>query len=173
MFEKIFALLLRFYPAQFRQRYGAESMQLLRDRIRDERGVRLRLRLWLDLLVDFAAGLPQAHRNRYAIAGASPLPQTAGIPAFRMLENEPLRPGSVMMGSALALAALAAFVFVMNHASGYHPFSRQHAAATHSPGQTSSTVQQVADKLDEQFQQAAAIENCGFDKLELHPGNIG
>src|SRR5215469_16036872 len=123
MSEKIFACLLRFYPARFRQQYGEEAMGLLRDRLRDERGAARRLRLWLDLLVDFAAGLPQAYRNSYAIAASPVAHSVAGLPAFRVLDQEPLRPGSVVVGSVLAIAALAAFVFVMNHPSAYHPFA--------------------------------------------------
>jgi len=174
MSEKIFACLLRLYPARFRQQYGAEAMGLLRDRLRDERGAAQRFRLWFDLLADFAAGLPQAYRNSYAMAGASSVPQSAtGFPAFRVLEQEPLRPGSVLAGSVLAIAALAAFVFVMNHASAYHPFSRLHGLANRSAGQASSDVEQAAEKLEEQIRSAGATQSCGFAKLELHPGNIG
>ena len=34
MSEKIYSLLLRLYPARFRQQYGAEALQLFRDRLR-------------------------------------------------------------------------------------------------------------------------------------------
>src|SRR5947208_6488939 len=169
MSEKILACLLRLYPARFRQRYGAEAIELLRDRWREERGA-ARLRLWFDLLADFAAGLPQAYRNSYA----SPVPEHAsGLPAFSVLDEEPLRPGSVLLGSVLAIGALAAFVFVMNHASAYHPFSRLHGLANHSTGQATPNVEQVAEKLEEQARAASAEQQCGFEKLELHPGNIG
>jgi hypothetical protein len=170
MSEKIFACLLRLYPARFRRQYGAEAIGLLRDRLRDERGAARRLRLWFDLLVDFAAGLPQAYRNSYASTAPQP---ASGLPAFRVLEQEPLRPGSVLVGSVLAVATLAAFVFVMNHASAYHPFSTLQGLTSRSPGQASPTVEQVADKLSEQIRATTAVQNCGFEKLELHPGNIG
>ena len=172
--EKIFAFLLRLYPAPFRRRYTAEAISLLRDCLREETGVARRLRLWFDLLADFATGLPQAYRNSYAIAGASPVPQGAmRLPAFRVLDDEPLRPGSVLLGSVLAVAALAAFIFVMNHASAYHPFARLTGPAGTSVLQPAPTVEQVADQLNEQFQAASPQQRCGFDKLELHPGNIG
>jgi hypothetical protein len=174
MSEKIFACLLRLYPVRFRERYGAQAIGLLCDRLRDEQGIVKRVRLWFDLLFDVAAGLPQAYRNSYAMVNATSVPQSAtGLPAFRMLDQEPLRPGSVVMGSVLAIAALAAFVFVMNHASAYHPFSSFHGLANHSTGQVSPSVEQVAEKLSEQIQATAAQQSCGFEKLEQHPGNIG
>src|SRR5579863_6656577 len=161
MSEKIFAFLLRLYPARFRRHYGADAIDLLRDRLHDEQGVGRRLRLWFDLLRDFAVGLPQAYRNSEAMVSAAPAPQpVTGIPAFRILEQEPLRPGSVLLGSALAFAALAAFVFVMNHASAYHPFSNLNGLS-HSTGQPSPSVEQVAEKLDEQMQASTAQERCG------------
>jgi hypothetical protein len=170
MFEKIFALLIRLYPARFREQYGEEAMGLLRDRVRDERGAARRLRLWFDLLADFATGLPQAWRNTYSAPVAQP---TTGFPVFRVLDQEPLRPASVVAGSVVAIFALAAFVFVMNHASAWHPIATLHGLAGRSTGQASPSVEQVAEKLDEQIQAATAMQSCGFEKLELHPGNIG
>ena len=52
MFEKLCALLLRLYPAEFRRAYGREAVQLIRDRARHERGVLLRVRLLMDLATD-------------------------------------------------------------------------------------------------------------------------
>lgn len=174
MCERIFALLLRLYPAGFRRRYGEESVRLLRDRLEIERGVVGRLRLWLDLLTDFAIGLPQAYRNSYAMASASPGPQSvAGLPSFRVIEQEPLRPGSVAMGSVVAVVALAAFVFVMSHASAWHPFSNFHGLAGRSTAKNHLSAEEVAEKLDEQMRAASAMESCGVQKLEQHPGNIG
>jgi hypothetical protein len=172
MSEKIFAFLLRLYPACFRRQYGAEAIALLRDRLRDEQGANRRFRLWLDLMFDFATGLPQAWRNSYAMAAASPQP-AAGLPAFRVLDQEPLRPGSILMGSLLALAALAVFVFVMNHPSAYHPFARLTGPAGTPALQPAPSVEQVAQRLNDQMQAASPQQRCGFQKLELHPGNIG
>ncbi len=174
MFEKIFVFLLSLYPARFRRQYQAEAILLLRDRLRDERGLARRLRLCFDLLFDFAAGLPLAYRNSYATVSTSPLPHAAaGVPSFRVLDQEPLRPGSVLVGSAVAVAAIAAFIFVMNHPSAYHPFARLHGLSTRSTAQASPSVEQVAQELDEKIQAADTAQSCGFEKLELHPGNIG
>ena len=35
------------------------------------------------------------------------------------------------------------------------------------------SVEQVAENLNEQIHAATAMQSCGFEKLELHPGNIG
>ena len=52
MCERLFALLLRLYPREFRRAYGADALQLIRDRSRDERGVLLQMRLCFDLIAD-------------------------------------------------------------------------------------------------------------------------
>jgi hypothetical protein len=176
MSEKIFAFLLRFYPARFRQRYQAEALQLLQDRLRDERGYLRRLRLWVDLLADFAAGLPQAYRNTYSTAANTRALQTAtGLPAFRTLEDEPLRPGAVLMGGIFAVATLALFVFVMNHAGAYHRFSGSigRLGAATAGSERNPDVQAVAEKIEEQVRSANVLQKCSFEKLERHPGNVG
>jgi hypothetical protein len=176
MSEKIFACLLRLYPVRFRQRYQSEALQLLQDRLRDEAGFFRRLRLWIDLLADLAWGLPQSYRNTYATVATTRTRQTAaGLPEFRTLEEEPLRPGSIAMGCIFAVAALALFIFVMNHASAYHPFSgsigRLGAASVGS--QSNPDVQTVAEKIEEHIRSTNQLQQCSFEKLELHPGNVG
>jgi hypothetical protein len=176
MSEKIYACLLRLYPARFRQQYRTEALQLFQDRMRDERGLLRKLRLWIDLLTDFALGLPQAYRNTYTSAATTPAWQTAsGLPAFRTLEEEPLRPGSVVMGGVFAIATLALFIFVMNHAAAYHPFSNSigRLGAAPAGSERNPDAQAVAEKIEEQMRSANQLEQCSFEKLELHPGNIG
>jgi hypothetical protein len=176
MSEKIYACLLRLYPARFRQRFEDESLQLFRDRLRDEQGFVRKLRLWADLLADFVLGLSQAYRNTYPTAATvAGWPHGSGLPAFRTLEQEPLRPGSIVMGGICAIAALALFIFVMNHAAAYHPSFGFNGRLRAAPAGTQSNpdVQAVAEKLDQQFQSASRQQTCSFEKLELHPGNIG
>jgi Peptidase family S41 len=176
MSEKIFACLLRLYPARFRQLYQAEALQLLQDRLRDERGGLRRLRLWIDLLADLAWGLPLAYRNTYATAEPTRAWQTAtGLPAFRTLEEEPLRPGSVVMGGIFAVATLALFIFVMNHAGVYHRFSGSigRLGAAPAGSRTNPDVQAVAEKIEAQTRSANLLQKCSFEKLERHPGNVG
>ena len=175
MSEKIYACLLRLYPARFRERFEADALQLFRDRLSDERGLVRKLRLWADLLADFVLGLSQAYRNTYASAAtAAAGPQGSG-PAFRTLEEEPLRPGSILIGSIGAFASLALFILVMNHAAAYHPHFGpiQRLRATSAGSGSNSDVQAVAEKLDQQMRAVSEQQECSFEKLELHPGNIG
>lgn len=114
MSEKLYALLLRLYPARFRAAYGDEAMQVFRDRLRDDRGFRARVRLWLDVLLDLVRSMPQEHRRAAAVAAIS-VPRAPGVPSFYMLEDETPRPGSFVFGAALALAGLGTFAFLLGH----------------------------------------------------------
>jgi hypothetical protein len=114
MSEKIYACLLRLYPAAFRSKYREEALQLYRDRLRDEPGLFSRCRLNFDLLIDALTGLPQAWRNSYTIADAQSLmPNADGVPTFRFLDSQPLQPVSILIGSTLSLAALSAIGLMM------------------------------------------------------------
>jgi hypothetical protein len=115
MSERIYACLLRLYPSAFRTKYQEESVQLYRDRLRDEAGTFHRCQLYCDLLVDALIGLPQAWRNTYAATSAPSLVTNANsIPSFRILDKQQLRPASILIGSTLSLAALSAFGFMMS-----------------------------------------------------------
>ncbi len=61
MSEKIYAWLLKLYPAGFRRDYGPSAMQLFRDRLQAERGFSRRLRFWLDVIADLAVSFPREH----------------------------------------------------------------------------------------------------------------
>ena len=82
MSEKIYARLLRLYPSHFRKQYEAEALQLIRDRLRDERGFYKRARLWWDLLTDIFVALPSAHRNSYAVTESASLSFNASEHSF-------------------------------------------------------------------------------------------
>ena len=119
MSEKIFALFLRLYPARFRARYGEESLQLLRDRLRDETGLLARLRLAFDLLTDTALALPRAHRISAPSIGAAAASSHL-TPSFRVLEQQPLRPGAIGIAGLLSAASFAAFVVLLSIAGTRH-----------------------------------------------------
>lgn len=78
--ERLYALLLRAYPARFRERFGAEMRQHFRDRRRDaaERGESA-ARFWLELAADSVRALPVEHlaalvERRRAAAAHDPVP---------------------------------------------------------------------------------------------------
>jgi C-terminal processing protease CtpA/Prc len=133
------------------------------------------VRLWIDLLSDLASGLPLAYRNTYGTVPTGTWQTAAGVPAFRTLEEEPLRPGSIVMGGIFAVATLAVFIFVMNHAAAYHPFSGSVRRLGAAPAGTENNpdVQALAEKIEEHLRSAKQLQKCSFEKLELHPGNVG
>ncbi len=145
MSEKLYALLLRLFPARFRGEYGDEALRLFRDRLRDERGFLLRLRLWLDLLVDLGYSLPREYRRAPAALASDRVKPLAGLPSFSVLETEPLRPGMFLLGGVLALFTLAVFGFMLTHGgnstllspdlrAGVSPGSGTEAGATPASG---------------------------------------
>jgi hypothetical protein len=123
MSEKMYIRLLRIYPSTFHKKYEREAVQLIRDRFHDETGFK-RVRLWWDLATDLLVGLPQAYRNSYAATEAMSLSSNAdGIPTFKVLDKEPLRRGSILVGGTVSLSAIAAFGFVLSRPIAYLPIS--------------------------------------------------
>jgi hypothetical protein len=124
MSEKMYTRLFRLYPSSFRKAYENEALQLIRDRLRDETGFFKRARLGWDLVTDVLAGLPQAYRNSYAVTvEASASPNAEGIPSFKILDTEPLKRGSILIGSTLSLATVIAFGFLLSRPIAYLPVS--------------------------------------------------
>jgi TonB family protein len=120
MSEKLYSCLLRLFPSAFRGRYEEEALQLLRDRLSNERGFLLRLRLCFDLITDLIGALPGAYGNSYT-EGAAAVSLTAhfdGVPSFRGLQKEPIPSGVVFIALLATLAALATLSFVS--ARPYH-----------------------------------------------------
>ena len=120
MSEKIYALLLHLYPSRFRQAYGEEALQLVRDRMRDERGAWRQLRLWADLLVDLAISAPRQYwLAKSALAAVPAQGSASGVPSFRLLEDEPMRFGTVVVAGLLAVGALGMVLILLNRTGGY------------------------------------------------------
>ena len=85
MSEKFYAWLLRLYPSRFREAYGEEARQLVRDRCRDEQGFLPRLRLWLDVLSDLVLSLPQEYFHvRPELPSYAAHLRSEGGPAFEI-----------------------------------------------------------------------------------------
>src|ERR1700752_2204797 len=120
MSEKIYACLLRLYPAKFRRAHGEDALQLFRDRLRDETGFLPRLRLWLDIFLDLAVSVPLQYASRESAFGRACVPHTAGVPLFLGLESESLRPFSLASGGALPLAVLSLATGLLNQTGRCH-----------------------------------------------------
>ena len=146
MSEKLYAFLLRLYPAHFRKVYGEDALQLFRDRLRDEPGLAGRLQLWMDVLADVAASAPREHRRGGAVAATVPVEGRL----FQVLEMEPPRPATFFFGGALALASVAAFIVLLNYGGERKPFRAQSStgqqfASAESAGSKSSSTQLSAE----------------------------
>src|SRR5438445_11493802 len=96
--DRIYRTLLRLYPREFRDEYGAEMTQTFRDDCADDP----RPRRWLALAIDVARSAPQEHAHlllndlRYAM-------RTGGrTPAFSVSE---IRPGSGASGRDTAMSS--------------------------------------------------------------------
>src|SRR5436309_14244547 len=106
MSEKIYAWLLRLFPSRFREAYGEEALQLVRDRCRDDKGFLLRLRLWLDLLGDLALSVPRAYfRVQPELTSYAAHLRSDGVPSLSILPAASLGAGASSLGRALPLAA--------------------------------------------------------------------
>jgi hypothetical protein len=116
MSEKIYACLLRLYPAKFRRAHGEDALQLFRDRLHDETGFFSRLRLWLDLFIDLAVSLPRQYIATEPAHAAEPSVHATGMPLFFVLEQESLRPALLFYGFALTLPALILTTALLNQA---------------------------------------------------------
>jgi peptidase S41-like protein len=154
MSEKIYAWLLRLYPPHFRENYGDEALQLLRDRARDETGFFRSLRLWLDLLTDLAISIPREYRGvRRTLIGAA-VQRVGGGPTFFVLEDGSIRLRGFVFGGILSLAVLAMVFGLLLHAGG----QRTVRASTHreltssslrSYASASATAQNAEDSIPE------------------------
>ena len=178
MSEKIYAWLLRLYPSPFRKAYGEEALQLFRDRSRDERGFFLSLRLWLDLLADLAVSVPRAYRSAQpAPIDASAQQRWDGTPSFHVLEGEAPRPGALLFGSVLALAAVATFAISLGHGGNYPRASVAHSqppAEVQPPASSPSAAQAAGDAEEETIASGPpAMARLRPGGTELVPGASG
>jgi hypothetical protein len=130
MSEWIYSCLLQLYPASFRRTYGDAAIQLFRDRLKDERGFRPRLHLWLDLFFDLVSSVPRTHCfNELTLVSAS-AQRLCGVPSFYVLEHDPLRPSAILIAGVLAAATLCGLSMLMGRAGVRRPLLSAAQSAT-------------------------------------------
>jgi hypothetical protein len=128
MSEKIYALLFHLFPARFRAAWQDEALELFRDRSAHERGLRARLRLWCDLVSDFALSLPRVYLSGSGALTTAPQPGAAGVPTFRPLETPPVRSSAYFFGTVLSALAIVVVSVLLKH-GGHIPIIQAPAAA--------------------------------------------
>jgi Peptidase family S41/N-terminal domain of Peptidase_S41 in eukaryotic IRBP len=168
MSEKLYAWLLRLYPSHFRETYGDESLQLFRDRARDEKGFFQRLRLWLDLLLDATISLPREyfHVPSPRVA-ATPSERLQGVPSFYVLQDESVRPSALLFGGVLSLAALGTCWVSLNQVHrGANSESFQFAAAQNDRGSGRAESAQPAPRAAAFASGPAALQARAMDAAE-------
>lgn len=134
MSEKLYVVLFLLFPARFRAAWREEALDLLRDRLRNERSPRARLRLWFDLLADLASSLPRAYlRDQPPLVPAGSA-QPGGVPSFHLVENPPIPSKVYFFGSVLSILLLATVAVMLKH--GGHLYILHPSAAEEAGGVT-------------------------------------
>jgi hypothetical protein len=152
MSENLFLLLLRLYPSHFRKAYGDEALQLFRDRSRDEKGLYAAVRLWFDLLADFAVTVPREYiQPQGALVAASTQRPSDGVPFFFVFGNESPSLGAFLSGGVLSLFALGVFSVSLLHLGSHagevrSAFGQPQPRSRFSQDQISQAKQQGASK---------------------------
>jgi hypothetical protein len=100
MAERLYSLLLRLYPRGFRRRYADEMMRVFRERLRDERAVRV----WVDVLADAAVSIPRQH---FRARRPHPMLPPSAAPLKRAVLVNLSR--SFLAGSGISISIFAAF----------------------------------------------------------------
>jgi hypothetical protein len=107
MFERVCTLLLRLYPSEFRDAYGDDAAQLIRDRTGHERGVVKRARLLIDLVADLLAISLRGWHGARPMVGAR-----NGTPHFDIIEVPGPRPEALAVGLLISTLMFASFTLL-------------------------------------------------------------
>ena len=119
MSEKVYALLLRLNPAQFRDAYGDEAMQLFHDRARDEQGMWAKLWLWIDLATDLATSLPRIYRRAAPLLAGVAADCSSVAPQFRVLQPGIPSLEAITYGGALSVVLLGSLFTWFGYSRNY------------------------------------------------------
>jgi len=171
MSEKIYGCLLRLFPRGFREAYGEEALQLLRDRVRHERGVLRAMRLWVDLLMDLAISLPRAYGEvRPALVSAAAQRGGDGAPSLFVLEDDAPQTRWLILGVGLTVVALSVFSILINHAGdsrsrGFSFVQQQSSGETNRTADGASLLPPAGEREDG-TSVAAARQSVGLDDGE-------
>ncbi len=161
MSEKIYALLLRLFPSQFRETYGEDALQLFRDRARDETGLSSRIRLWFDLLADLVISVPREYFYAEPELIAASGQRFGGTPSFYFLGDNAPRPGALLLGAVLSIAAALTFSSLLSQGGVYKPRNasarqlRQSAPPAHAARQAAGDGNSPATGTNETFASAS------------------
>ena len=183
MFEALCALLLRLYPADFRDAYGPEALQLMRDRARDERGVFGRMRLLMDLLLDLGAtSLHGWHASTPLLAPID------GPPRFDIIDAHRPNPLALAVGVVVTILMFAAFTQLFREqalAKGAAFFSEgpwrsgpggagaKHSAQQQQPQQQQPQEQQQAGAGDREARHSLVAAIAASLKERYYDRSIG
>jgi hypothetical protein len=120
MSERIYAWLLRLYPARFRQAFGQEALRLFRDRARDERGVLAVLRLWSDLLCDLIVSLPREYRRSWPDLNTV-VKASSGVPSFYFVAHDRPAPAALVAGALVSSVTTVIFAIFASQPADTSP----------------------------------------------------
>jgi hypothetical protein len=134
-FCRVYRVLLRAYPLDFRRRYGREMVQVFGDRCRGVAQTEgLRGLLWFGMR-SVADWMTTTIRERLASTVEAVAASQAfdGVPVFYTVASFSPRPGALIHGGVLSLAMFAAISFALGHSAvqrrlliGSHHPSRSH-----------------------------------------------
>ncbi len=174
MSEKIYAWLLRLYPPQFREAYGAEALQLFRDRARDEKGFLPSLRLWLDLVADLAISVPGEYRSvQPALIRTPALRPLDGLPSFYVQESELPRLGALLFGGMVSLVALCAVPVLISDVGNYRPLVTSVAQPQPTAHERPSAFRRSAPQArNDVKEQTSASGQSATAASPLRPGDV-
>jgi hypothetical protein len=168
MFETLCALLLRLYPTEFRDAYGREALQLMRDRARDERGVFRRVGLMMDLVRDVGVTSLHGWRDREPL-----LAPGGGAPRFDIIEVHRPGPAALTVGIVVSILMFAA----LTHRLQEKPLAKALASLSgrlwhEEPGAAQKQARQaIADAREARHELVAAI--AANLKARYHDRTIG